>query len=103
MKGEMAAKIATLEADLKVLRLAQTKSVRPSGNNTNLDDVKKTLSYVEEKINVMKREEELRNAHYEIHRDALPAAPASETLNDDVIRKVRAVTGQDAKTDVAGD
>lgn len=103
MKGEMAAKIATLEADLKVLRLAQTKSVRPSGNKTNLDEIKKTLGYVEEKINVMKREEELRNEHYNIHRDPIPVGPASETLNDDVIKKVRAVTGQDAKSDVAGD
>lgn len=103
MKGEMSAKIASLEADLKVLRLAQTKSVRPSGNKTNLDEIKKTLGYVEEKIKVMQREEELRNAHYDLHRDPVPAGPTSETLNDEVIRKVRAATGQDARTDVAGD
>lgn len=103
MKGEMTAKIATLEADLKVLRLAQTKSPRPSGNKTKLDEVKKTLSYVEERIAVMKREQEHRDAHYDRNRDAVPADPASETLNDDVIRKVRAVTGHEGKTDVAGD
>jgi chromosome segregation ATPase len=103
MKGEMSAKIASLEADLKVLRLQQTKSRVPSGNKSNLDDVKKTLNYVEEQIGVMKRTQELRDAHYDRNRDAVPAGPTSETLNDKVVEKIRMVTGQDGKADVAGD
>jgi hypothetical protein len=43
-KGELAARVAEIEADLKVLRLAETKSSAPSGSNTRLDDIKATLS-----------------------------------------------------------
>jgi chromosome segregation ATPase len=102
MKGELEARVAQVEADLQVLELAKTKSPLPSEDNSKLDDIKRMLNDLEEDISVQLRAQELREKYHKVNETA-PEPSKDSGANDDVIKRVRAVTGEQSKTESAGD
>jgi chromosome segregation ATPase len=103
MKGELEARVAQVEADLQVLELNKTKSPLPSQDNSKLDDIKRMLNDLEEDISVELRANELRQ-NYHKTTEAAPSEPTKDaSANDDVIKRVRIATGEEGKTESAGD
>jgi chromosome segregation ATPase len=98
LKAELHTRLETIEADLAALRLAETKSKLPSGDSGRLDDIKKTMNELEEYLGVRTRANELRDAAQAGAEENKPATPTKDSAaNDDVIRKVRAVVGDEPK------
>lgn len=103
-KAELNARVAQIEADLQSLELAKTKSSMPNGDNSLLDRIKSRLNDLEKDTRDKIREGELREEFNKANGDAAPAEPTKDTsANDEVIKKVRAVTGGENKTESAGD
>jgi chromosome segregation ATPase len=103
MKGELEARVAQIEADLQVLELAKTKSPLPSGDSTSLDDIKRMLNDLEEDTTVQLKALELREKFHK-STESTPSEPTKDSgANDEVIKRVRAVTGEEGKTESAGD
>jgi hypothetical protein len=98
-KQTMSDRLAAIKADLETLKVAQTRSRLPVGNNSRLDDIKATLNELEENIAVQMRALELRDNHDGIQNGASTLnEKETEVANDEVIRKVRQVTGQGGET-----
>ena len=102
LRGDLEVRVAQIETDLKVLRLAQTKSKLPAGDLSRLDDIKVTLSELEKNNEIQMRALQLRETHSrgENVTDTAKTADA----NDDLISKIKAVTGESGKDadDVGG-
>jgi hypothetical protein len=99
LKGELEARVAQIEADLKVLRLNETKSKLPSREMTRLDDIKATLDNLEKQIEIQTRADELKNDQPTSKMKADAAKDIDATT--ELINKVKAVTGDDKDADDA--
>jgi chromosome segregation ATPase len=96
-KEKLTAELAEIDAQLQVLRLAETKSHLPAGTNDRLDDIKRTMDELRKHVDVRTRELELREG-FNATDDGDKTTPTKDKgANDEVIRKVRAVTGDEPK------
>ena len=94
-KQQMADRLAAVRADLETLKVAKTRSKFPAGDSSRLDDIKSTLNALEEDIAVEMRAHQLREDHQAAQTGIAPPTGKDNTLaNDEVIQKVRQVTGQ---------
>jgi hypothetical protein len=101
MKSELETRVAHIEADLKVLRLAETKSKLPVGDASRLNDIKATLAELEKNNEIMLREHELRNK-YDRGENVSGTAKDFDS-NEELINNIKKVTGSDKDAeDVAG-
>lgn len=91
-KQQLADRLAAVKADLATLKVAQTRSKYPAGDNSRLDDIKSTLNDLEEQIGVQMRALELKEGHEATKNGSTPTENR-EAANDEVIRKVHAVLG----------
>lgn len=96
LKGELEARLATIEADLKVLELSESKGKLPVGNGTRLDEIKANMDEMEREINIRTRENELRTNYNEKYETPKTTVPTKDKVDstDDVIKKVQAATGE---------
>ncbi|HLW65363.1 MAG TPA: hypothetical protein VKS79_08600 [Gemmataceae bacterium] len=103
-KAELSARVAQIEADLQNLELAKTKTYMPNGDYSRLDRIKETLNDLEKDTRDRLREVELRDEFNKANSDTAPTEPTKDSsANDEVIKRVRAVTGGESKTESAGD
>jgi len=91
LRGELEARVAQIEADLQVLRLAETTSKLPSGNMSRLDDIKTTLAELEKSNEIKMRALELRD-QYDRGENVSGTSKDADS-NDELINKIKAVTG----------
>jgi chromosome segregation ATPase len=102
-KHRLTARLDTIQADLRVLRLAETKTPLTIGDSSRLDDIKATLNDLEKRIAVDMRALEMQEQFNPSEPGAATTKPTggSSPAAEDVIRKVRAAVGED-KSSVAG-
>lgn len=93
-KGELEAECASLQAELKILKLEEARSKLAVGNGSRLDEIKKTLAEVRRDIDIKKRARELSNSHQTKIQSGPTSDKGKELANDDVIRKVLTATGE---------
>lgn len=99
LKGELTARVAQIEADLQVLRLAETKSKLPAGDLSRLNDIKVTLAELEKSNEIKMRALELRETH---NRGENVSGTSVKETDDDLINKIKAITGEKDADDVGG-
>src|SRR5262245_2165102 len=97
-KAELETQVAQIEADLKVLKLAETKSNMPVGDRSKLDEIKATLAELEKDNAIRMRAMELRDAHDRGEN----ISGSSIDSDDDLIKRVKAVTGGEKNPDDIG-
>jgi chromosome segregation ATPase len=94
-KQQLADRLASIKADLETLKVAETRSKYPAGNNKHLNDIKATLNELEEEIGVRMLAQQLREDHAAKQSGTAILNPKeAEVANDEVVRKVRAAIGQ---------
>lgn len=93
-KSKLITEVAQMEADLEVLRLQQTESKLPAGDNSRLDDIKEKMRDLQNQITDQKRILELKQ-QYNPNTEAAETTPTSDEseARQDVLRKVRAALG----------
>jgi len=97
-KDELETQVAQIEADLKVLRLAETKSSMPVGDQSKLDDIKATLAELTKENDIRLRVLELSAAH---DRGENVSSTTKEDTTDELIKKIKRITGDNSE-DVGG-
>ena len=90
-KDELTTQVELIEADLKVLKLAETKSNMPVGDHSKLDEIKATLAELEKNNAIKMRAMELQNAH---DRGENVSGTSFQDTDDDLIKKIKAITGE---------
>lgn len=96
-KQQMADRLAAVKADLETLKVAQTRSKFPAGDNSRLNDIKETLNALEEDIAVRMRAQQLSNEHQTNEQIGAPTGKDTTLANDEVIRRIKQVTGQNVE------
>lgn len=96
-KQQLADRLASIKADLQTLKLAQTRSKYPAGDNSRLDDIKSTLNSLEEDLGVQMRALELRDG-YSASQNGAATEKDREAATDEVVQAVRRVTGGTVET-----
>ena len=82
---------------MQTLKLAQTRSKYPAGDNSRLDDIKSTLNSLEEDLGVQMRALELRDG-YSASQNGAATEKDREAATDEVVQAVRRVTGGTVET-----
>src|SRR5262245_32849104 len=98
-KADLETQVAQIEADLKVLKLAQTSTPMPTGNGTNLDEIKATLREVERQIEIQRTALDLASKH---DRGENVSDTSTRESDADLIKKIKEATGDKDAEDGVG-